>query len=718
MNKTTQSAGLTRLLSPEEARFRLHAASFMLHLPENRRGTGFFVTPDLALTAEHNLRPARSTTQFEAIYQGHAITLQWLPDWSSPEDDIAMMRLTENPEEAQIKPLTAVYLDPDLPLSARQVAWAGRPVAVAGYPVRDNCQETELIVGSIYADMAIVTSHENDGVRDRQVERLRLTGSRVTKLGGISGAAILDREWGYVIGITGSYVQELKEVRGSEIAQLLTVVPELAQADIFQKLFAPLPAQTHGVAALSGAPIPAVLPIKVNLLPGDTPAAQLGPKDQALLTQAQRAMQWVHRYMRRFQGRLGQIFAERYGASHTLFNQALFTLQPGPHHSLAQIEAAMTIAYLAQIVQDILIYDLDLACVFPRARLVCAAGFADSSLVPVHNLVPGIQMAQFQGPVWVLYHRPQMSELQVNWAPPPGTQLSPVEQPEELAQTLLAMLETDLKAAGVDQQLAQQLTAELDELHHLETRLHEARQAGQSQESRHALLWQEIELRQKQLDYLEQQAHMMRRQIGQGQQTPPLSQLLEELSDMETACESLPPADVPPDVDKPGAPIIFYPPAEGDDPAVCRRLYRRLAFHYHPDRGQEQSDQFLRLVAHREDRLWLEALDGANEPLRVDNDRSQATDDRHAVEETVDLLLDRLFALRAVRQGLRHRQQSLQGEIAAIGPWQEYAQDSLKTLQEMLVGLKYQINLTWSEANRLASLGLPVYAEGDANDDE
>jgi len=119
----------------------------------------------------------------------------------------------------------------------------------------------------IDASMPLVTSTEVDkdgygGTITREIERLNMIGSRIHELEGISGAAVLDRELGCVIGVEGLYTPDVGEVRGTEIAQLVDEHPELQS--YFQPIFSPPePLKTGSIAALASRPdegLPSAVP--------------------------------------------------------------------------------------------------------------------------------------------------------------------------------------------------------------------------------------------------------------------------------------------------------------------------------------------------------------------------------------------------------------------------------------------------------------------------
>lgn len=245
------------LATPEEASELLEAASFIIRPPAARdwSGTAFFFTRDgLALTADHNLRPDFPQRIVAGIYRGRPLTFEWLEEWSSTEADIAVIRLQTKPEETELECLDVAYLDATLPLHARRQFWGGREVCIFGYPIRGTALEGQRIEGAIDTALPLIEVIEADhGYGDKKAAawRFNIHAHRpVSELEGLSGAAIFDLARRCVVGVEGSYLlhEEVGEhgrsvryvvasslVRGSEVAQLVDKVPEVAS--YFRPLF-------------------------------------------------------------------------------------------------------------------------------------------------------------------------------------------------------------------------------------------------------------------------------------------------------------------------------------------------------------------------------------------------------------------------------------------------------------------------------------------------
>jgi formylglycine-generating enzyme required for sulfatase activity len=221
------------MISHEEAEELLKRATFWLYLGEHLDddgvqrdfyGTGFFVTKELALTAYHNFEDCSPDDPFEAKYKGEKIHLKWIKDKSSEAADIAVMRLHANPKGVMIESLKAAYLDPGLDLSVRKDFFKEKnDLMIYGYPLHGDTALGWRIDGMIDTGTPIIDSLE----RAATLKRLCIRGSRTEKtLPGISGAAIFDRESGFVIGVEGSLDPKDNTVLCTEIGQLVRDHPE------------------------------------------------------------------------------------------------------------------------------------------------------------------------------------------------------------------------------------------------------------------------------------------------------------------------------------------------------------------------------------------------------------------------------------------------------------------------------------------------------------
>src|SRR5207249_4483118 len=118
---------------------------------------------------------------------------------------------------------------------------------------------------------------------------------------------------------------------------------------------------------------------------------------------------------------------------------------------------------------------------------------------------------------------------------------------------------------------------------------------------------EEIAIRERQLHWLDETAQQLRECLRKRRPAPQLSELLNQFTRLEQERHKTPVSEKPPDV-------LVVPSDFEAQTERCQHLYRRLARVYHPDVQPADAEMFLQLVAHRWDLVWLEALDGANEP--------------------------------------------------------------------------------------------------------
>ncbi len=242
------------LASLQEAQDQIQPATFYLLCPPDNEqvlGTGFFFAEGLALTAAHCLEDG--APEYAAVCNGKRIVLK-PSQWRSEKADVAVLELAPSDPPVPITPLKTLYLDPAVSLAQRRQVWGGRSVVIFGYPARGSGADAWRIDGIVDAAQAVVESVESGAGETTQ--RLLIYGSRIrTELGGISGAPIWDRSLRAVIGVEGSYNEAMGDIRGTEIAQLADVFPELGGR--FERLAVPRreerPAISWFVRAFSGA---------------------------------------------------------------------------------------------------------------------------------------------------------------------------------------------------------------------------------------------------------------------------------------------------------------------------------------------------------------------------------------------------------------------------------------------------------------------------------
>jgi len=237
---------------PEGMAERLKAATFRLLLGvwmDPRKGvelehygTGFFVDEQgLALTAYHNLERCAPETLLRAVYQGKEVQLRWRKDLSLASADIAVLEWADARGAVRIQPLRVAFLDPRTSLRGRRTHFQGRAVLLYGFPVTNGGAVGRLMAGSVAADEPVAELVLGDSAAAS--ERLRICGTRITELEGMSGAPVLYRETGRVIAVQVSYdVQWVEDedgrqfwkgagdVHGTEIAQLVQGHEVLAQS--------------------------------------------------------------------------------------------------------------------------------------------------------------------------------------------------------------------------------------------------------------------------------------------------------------------------------------------------------------------------------------------------------------------------------------------------------------------------------------------------------
>ena len=163
--------------------------------------TAFFFTDTLAMTATHNLLQHHSGTVVRAIYKERFVELEWLRAWSDAAADVAVLRLRKRPDDVVIEAVPAAYLDPSLPRADRARFWAGRTTIIYGYSLHGHSPEERRIDGMIDTELPIVDTFVGPpaGAGDAapvRVQRLRIKGMRIREPRGMSGAPVLDLEFG------------------------------------------------------------------------------------------------------------------------------------------------------------------------------------------------------------------------------------------------------------------------------------------------------------------------------------------------------------------------------------------------------------------------------------------------------------------------------------------------------------------------------------------
>lgn len=276
------------VLSIGEAFERMRRAVFRLRIEKNQQsgmwewGTAFFVGQGIALTAYHNLPSDKSSGRCDltAFHQGEELRLTCFLDHSLclPQGDIAVLELVG------AIPTGTAWLE--LGFLPRHTPWrdrvrflAGRSVCVFGFPFEQDSQVSKLVPGLIdscqpLAERDWKEQHgEGSGVVGL-TEWLRIhTDDNANLLPGISGAPILDRETGLVIGVQHSYIPKLKVVYGTELTPLAGIWPSFGQyARPFQQHFIPTVENNATLAlepkALQTGALRGLLPLPPRMLVG------------------------------------------------------------------------------------------------------------------------------------------------------------------------------------------------------------------------------------------------------------------------------------------------------------------------------------------------------------------------------------------------------------------------------------------------------------------
>jgi hypothetical protein len=187
-----------------EARERLRSATFKLQLRPPEWGTGFFFAPDLAFTADHNVRD-EGTDEFDGFFGTHRIRLKWIREWSSADADIAVLRLIDKPQGLEIGTLPAEYFDRSIPPREIEHLLRRREVAVYGFPCQDTGQAEYFFPGNVDGAQPLAWTDDKGaggtGVA-RKVYRLHILGNaHGPNIPGMSGGPAYLLDWNCVIGV-------------------------------------------------------------------------------------------------------------------------------------------------------------------------------------------------------------------------------------------------------------------------------------------------------------------------------------------------------------------------------------------------------------------------------------------------------------------------------------------------------------------------------------
>ena len=396
---------------------------------------------------------------------------------------------------------------------------------------------------------------------------------------------------------------------------------------------------------------------------------------------------WVGQYVRRFKGQLRNAFERN--ASFPVFN-----LPDGHYDTPDQIRTAMSVAYLARTVNDALCYDLSLPVEFPDSLLVCAAGSDErgGEVTSIEGWLDAVHRESWPNPATV-WHAADHSQ---NWPGPlplpPTVKLVAVDRMDQIAQYLLGELDSLLPRSAAPAAIADSMRQGINELYTLETLIELAAQEAGGKQVRIERLEDEIALRERQLHWLDETAQQVRERLRKRRPVPLSSELLDQFTRLEQEPRNT-------QVPEEQSDVIVIPSDFEAQAKRCVLLYRRLARVYHPDVQPEEAEMFPQLVAHRWDLPWLEALDGANQPLRIE---AAAT----SIEERIDVLMDRLYSLKDVRQRLDRKIAAKEEELQSLGCRTTLALDEeLKSRQVVLSVLKQDIDRGWRALNYTAACG-------------
>jgi hypothetical protein len=243
-NASWNSEEKKRLLTPSEAQKSLRRVTFKVRIERNPAGawewgTGFFISKDgYALTAFHHLPDTvvqANGGTMDIFYREQWFTVECLLPVSlpEPEGDIAALKLPHSTSGLG-QYLPVAYYDTSLSFQQRVQFWAGRPICIFGFPFEESGQAERFVSGIIDGEQPLVdrdnkSRHGYGPAITGSVEWLRIIASRAQRLEGISGAPILDRVTGWIIGVEHRYLPNQKVIYGTEIGQLLAKWPNLTQ---------------------------------------------------------------------------------------------------------------------------------------------------------------------------------------------------------------------------------------------------------------------------------------------------------------------------------------------------------------------------------------------------------------------------------------------------------------------------------------------------------